>query len=193
MHHPLFPRPGALPREAFPSYRGDWGQRPSTGVASHKLGHGPFTLLLVLKLPTRWALNTRCMILAFLLRGAHRGDLVLYALRHLRIWTRINLLRLESRAVVTLLVGALRASRAVFHVRWELVVALVASVVRYRLCSECISRVPVWVLVSLGTVMARSASEYPGSRTGSRLTGLEGSQCTAHVRTWHNHAHRPGI
>lgn len=62
-------------------------------------------------------------------------------------------LRLQSRAVTTFLVRAPGARCAVLNARWEIVVALVASVVRYGICSECISRVSVRVLVLVGTMI----------------------------------------
>lgn len=93
------------------------------------------------------------MVFVHFLRGARRSDLLLYALHQLRIWVNFDFLRLQPRTVVALLVGALHAGGAILHVRWELVVALMASVVWYRICSECISWVPVRVLVFLGTII----------------------------------------
>lgn len=98
---------------------------------------------------------------ALFLSNGHCSHFLLDASKHLGIRTGFDFLWLQPRTVIAFLMGAVGAGCAVFNTRWKFVVALMTSVVRYGVRSKCVARVPVWVLVSLGTVITLLDASTP--------------------------------
>jgi hypothetical protein len=121
------------------------------------------------------------------------GEFGLQTLQNIRIWLRLDLLRLEAGALIAFFVLAFPTLGVGRWIGRECRLTLVARIVRYRVWSELVTRIAVRVLIFLWPVVTDGVSghspEWPignSKHDGSRTYGSRGQSVQ---RTWLHDSH----
>lgn len=112
---------------------------------------------------------------------AHCRDLLLHAFDHVGIWAWFNLLRFYPCAIDTLFMCALFTCSSVVSAGRESFVALVASVVWYRLRAKSVPWIAVGVFVFLGSTLLLVSYLISLSKMRQPDLRVSGTVCTPHM------------